>query len=119
MRNLNNNLLDAGIDRGNWTLREARAVSSDGRHIVGWAKQLDQWGAESAFLISLPPTCPADITGDGVIELADLGVLLQEYGCDNSGEPDQLPCPGDIDSDGDTDIADLAVVLGQYGTECE
>jgi hypothetical protein len=57
--------------------------------------------------------CPADLNGDGVIDLADLGILLADFGCVAPG-----PCPGDIDGDGDTDLADLGVLLAEFGTSC-
>ena len=57
--------------------------------------------------------CPADLNGDGVVDLADLGILLADFGCVAPG-----PCPGDIDGDGDTDLADLGILLSQFGTAC-
>ena len=54
-----------------------------------------------------------DLTGDGVVDLADLGVLLADFGCQAPG-----PCPGDIDGDGDTDLADLGILLSNFGQSC-
>lgn len=58
-------------------------------------------------------TCPADINGDGNVDLTDLGILLADYGCAGPG-----PCPGDVDGDGDTDLSDLGIVLAAYGQPC-
>ncbi len=58
--------------------------------------------------------CPEDLTGDGAIDLADLSVLLSEFGVLCS--PD--PCTADIDHDGDVDLADLSSLLAVFGTSC-
>jgi hypothetical protein len=47
----------------------------------------------------------ADFNGDGVVNLADLLILLEAYG---------LTTGGDIDADGDTDLSDLAALLGSF-----
>ncbi len=55
--------------------------------------------------------CPGELTGDGVVDAADLAVLLGAWG----------PCPGcDADFDGDALVGgpDLAVLLGAWGN-CE
>jgi thermitase len=58
-----------------------------------------------------PPPCPGDLNGDGVVELADLAILLADFGCAGG-------CAGDVDGDGDTDQADLAALLAVYGEPC-
>jgi hypothetical protein len=59
-------------------------------------------------------TCPGDLDGNGDVSLADLAVLLSNYGTASGATPDQ----GDIDGDGDVDLADLAVLLSSFGTTC-
>jgi chitin-binding protein len=49
--------------------------------------------------------CPGDLTLDGQVNGADLGLLLGSWG--NAG--------GDVDADGDTDGADLGMMLGSWG----
>ncbi len=56
-----------------------------------------------------PDPCPEDISGDGVIDSADLNGLLFAFG--ESGD-------GDVDGDGDTDSADLNMLLFLFGTVC-
>ncbi|HMN97158.1 MAG TPA: hypothetical protein PKC43_11770 [Phycisphaerales bacterium] len=54
------------------------------------------------------PDCPSDLTGDGVVDGADLGILLGFWGA----------CPGcaaDFNGDGVVDGADLGVLLGSWG----
>ena len=49
--------------------------------------------------------CPADLTLDGGVDGADLGILLGGWGT----------AAGDVDEDGDTDGADLGLLLGSWG----
>lgn len=54
--------------------------------------------------------CPADLTGDGAVDGADLAVLLGAWGaCDGN-------CPADLTGDDAVDGADLAVLLGAWGS---
>lgn len=51
------------------------------------------------------PSCPADLNGDGVVDGADLGIMLGAWGT-----------PGaDLNGDGTTDGADLGIMLGAWG----
>jgi sulfatase modifying factor 1 len=54
--------------------------------------------------------CPEDLSGDGTIDLVDLGVLLAYY---------EVADGGDIDGDGDTDLSDLGALLAVYGEDCQ
>ncbi len=49
---------------------------------------------------------PGDLDGDGVVNAADLSVLLGNWGA--SG-------PSDLDDDGTTNAADLSILLGNWG----
>ncbi len=49
--------------------------------------------------------CPADLTGDGVVNVSDFLALLAAW-----GTPD-----GDIDGDGDTGVTDFLELLGAWG----
>ena len=53
------------------------------------------------------PPCPADLDGNGIVNGADLGIVLGNWG--NSGA-------GDINGDGVVNGADLGAILGAYGT---
>jgi hypothetical protein len=54
--------------------------------------------------------CPGDLTGDGLVDLDDLGVLLAAFG---------VSAAGDLDGDGDTDLSDLGILLAFFGAACE
>jgi len=57
--------------------------------------------------------CLADFTGDGLVGLDDLSILLAHYGA-----PAPSPSDGDIDRDGDVDLVDLALLLAHFGLPC-
>ncbi|MCC6358159.1 MAG: hypothetical protein IT450_05410 [Phycisphaerales bacterium] len=58
--------------------------------------------------------CPADLDGNGSVDLTDLAMLLSHYGTPSgAGHGD-----GDLDGDGDVDLTDLSTLLSQFGTAC-
>jgi len=55
--------------------------------------------------------CRFDINGDNVIDTADLGILIGQFG---------TPGPGaDLNGDGVVDTADLGQLIGVFGTNCD
>jgi hypothetical protein len=55
------------------------------------------------------PPCPADLNNDGVVNGADLGLMLGSWGvC-------PAPCKADLNSDGIVNGADLGLLLGAWG----
>lgn len=63
-----------------------------------------------------PCECLADIDGDAVITLHDLGALLATYG---RGPDHPLHDPrADLNGDGVIDQQDLAILLADYGHDC-
>lgn len=60
------------------------------------------------------PTCPGDTNGDGVINAADLSVLLRGFG-------QAHPAMSGPNLNNDTTIngADLAILLSQFGGQCK
>ena len=59
-------------------------------------------------------TCTSDINGTGMVDLADLQVLLSNYGAMSGA----AWADGDLDGDGDVDLSDLQALLSEYGTSC-
>jgi len=55
-------------------------------------------------------TCAADLNFDGVVDTADLSVLIGQFGTDNE--------QGDINDDDVVDTSDLGILIGQFGTGC-
>jgi hypothetical protein len=54
------------------------------------------------------PTCPADVNGDGVVDVLDLLEVIANWGA----------CPGcasDVNGDGIVDVLDLLAVIAAWG----
>ena len=67
---------------------------------------------DAAAATALGPNAPpiGDLNLDGVVNGADLGAMLGQWGpCGGPGA-----CSGDLDFDGDVDGADLGVLLGNW-----
>ena len=90
-----------------WSLTRASAISADGSTIVGYGQ--NGFGQPEAWRVTLPIAAPCpDLGGDGIVNAADLAVLLGAWG----------PCPGcpaDLNGDGIVNAADLAILLGNWG----
>ena len=54
--------------------------------------------------------CLGDITGNGVVDAADLGILLAVWNTDGKSAPE-----ADINGDGTVNAADLGILLGAWG----
>jgi hypothetical protein len=55
-----------------------------------------------------PPLCPADINGDGLVNVTDLVAVITEWGTGNPG--------ADINDDGIVNVTDLVAVITAWGT---
>lgn len=60
-----------------------------------------------------PVDCPPDINGDGMVDTADLGLLIANFG----GTPPFVPT-ADINGDGTVNTADLGILIGAFGSTC-
>jgi len=79
----------------------------------GW--QVDNIRVELIEEVCIPPapSCPADFNGDGLVNGADLSVLLSNFGSGGA-----TPGSGDANGDGLVNGADLSVLLSAFGTSC-
>jgi probable HAF family extracellular repeat protein len=96
-------------------LIEARAISPDGRYIVGWGYDAAEWRFE-AFLLDTGPRCTAhngDVDANGCVDDADLLAVLFAFG--NTGSNLGRV---DVNCDGVVDDADLLQVLFNFGSGC-
>ena len=58
-------------------------------------------------VLLIPPTCPSDLDGDGIVDAADITLLLGAWGSADPGF--------DLDQDGVVGGGDLGVILGAWG----
>jgi formylglycine-generating enzyme required for sulfatase activity len=94
------------------TVADATDCNSDGLSDFGQILQgqlvdSDQNGVPDVCEVA---PCPADITGNGLVNGADLGLMLAAWGSDGSEQPG-----ADINADGIVNGADLAFVIGAFG----
>ena len=94
-------------------LIEARAISPDGRYIVGegYNAATRRW---EAFLLDTGPRCTAhngDVDANGCVDDADLLAVLSAFG--ERGYRNE-----DLNWDGVIDDADLLIVLFNFGSGC-
>lgn len=87
-----------------------RAINDRGDITFTYILENGQMGVAVAVADG-PPANPADFNRDGIVDGADLAILLGAWGscvdCDN--------CPADLDGNCDVDGADLAILLGNWG----
>lgn len=86
------------------SLGTAMAITPDGRTIVGWGAGA---GQPAGWIVRFPAPCPADLNGDGVVNGADLGIMLGAWGTAGGA--------ADVDGSGTVDGADLGTLLGNWG----
>ena len=55
--------------------------------------------------------CPADLNGDGTITVADVLIVLGEFGCASN-------CSADVDGDGAVTVGDVLALLSAFGEMC-
>ena len=93
-------------------------AASDG--IVGLSRgdgiPSDYLDSDLSQYAACPEECPSDLTGDGVVNLADLQMLLAAYG----SQPGDANWNATADFDGNDviDLSDLQQLLSDYGTNC-
>lgn len=106
MRDLQEAFEASGVAQG-WELYEARAISSDGRTIIGVG--LAPGPYPTSWIGRFGDTCAADLDADGDVDLGDLSLMLGAFGVSGAG---------DLTCDEATDLDDLSILLGRYGMEC-
>ena len=55
--------------------------------------------------------CPQDLNGDGAVTVADVLLILGEFGCESN-------CGADVDGDGAVSVSDVLNVLSVFGQPC-
>ena len=57
--------------------------------------------------------CPADVNGNGAIDVADVLTVLSDFGCESG-----CNTLTDLDGDGSITVADVLTVLSAFGEDC-
>jgi probable HAF family extracellular repeat protein len=91
-------------------LAEARAISPDGRYIVGYGYNAAT-GRGEAFLLDTGFPLRGDVNRNGCVDDADLLAVLFAFG--GQGYRNE-----DLNWDGIIDDADLVIVLSNFGSGC-
>lgn len=55
--------------------------------------------------------CVGDLNGDGFVSIADVLIILSDFGCASE-------CSGDLNGDGSTNINDMLLMLSVFGVPC-
>ena len=100
---------DANLGDEILAVLESTAVPIDARN-PQYAGQLGAGRLDVAAAVSAapPPPRPGDLNNDGLVDLADLSLMLNAFGSVHS-------C-ADLDGSGTVDLPDLATLLAAFGT---
>lgn len=83
-------------------------LARDGRAMIAYYDDLHQ-------SLRLAQQCPwGDLSGDGLVGLDDLSMLLSNFGTSSV----ESPLTGDFDGDGAVGLSDLSLLLSNFGTRC-
>jgi len=62
-----------------------------------------------SFPESEPEPCQGDVNGDGVVNILDLLIIIENWGCSSEH------CQGDVNGDGVVNILDLLIIIENWG----
>lgn len=100
------------------TSTEVGGPCPDGYQIIRLFMAVDDCGNTSTATQTIivnqlidPVGCSADLDVDGYITVADILLVLGEFGCSSN-------CNSDVDSDGIVGVSDILEILSQFGEAC-
>ncbi|MCH8821970.1 MAG: hypothetical protein IH984_00525 [Planctomycetes bacterium] len=88
-------------------------ISGDGKIALIGARlrDLDYFNQGAAYVFDLTGSACSDISGDGIVDITDLVVLLALWG--ECGYP--FTCPADLNGDCTTNVRDLLILFANWG----
>jgi len=72
--------------------------------------EINAGGTASLYRLNQIP-CPNDVNNDGSTTVADLLIVLSEFGCPSD-------CTADVNGDGSVTVADVLLLLSAFGSLC-
>ncbi len=92
------------------------SLNSTGQPVAVSAYFSTQPACDASFagVFVAPPACdcPMDLSGNRIIEVADILALLADFGCSGA-------CPADLSGDGVVAVADVLLLLAAFGEGCD
>lgn len=85
-------------------------LSEDGDVFGSFAASTGELGTPGSFDASACDACPADLTGDGILDLADLQLFVTSF---LAGD-----LAADITGDGILDLADVQGLVASFNAGC-
>lgn len=107
-QNPNSNALRWGTMYNFWF--DANRPPANGSATFGLFKPHSTQSVPVTLRVPSAPGIPGDLDNDGDVDLADLAMMLSNFGCNTP------PCVADINGDGQTDLGDLAILLANFGS---
>jgi probable HAF family extracellular repeat protein len=100
----------AGVALNGWELHEVQACTGNAKIIVGQAEAGSALHRQGFRLVRQPAlSCPGDASGDGVVDGADVGLLLSRWNAAPVSDWVDLNCDGRVDG------ADLGALIASWG----
>ena len=96
-------------------MRPPNGQGANNPFLAGWSGATNAGGNYAIYLTGATTLCDGDVDGNGYVELADLALLLTNYGRVNGARVNQ----GNMDGDADVDLDDLAGLLSRFGASCQ
>lgn len=94
-----------------WELPESSGIGDVRVRVVAFDHRFqDSSSTTGAFSIAMSNPCPADFTGDGVLDFFDVSAFLNAYNAMDPG--------ADLTGDGMYDFFDVSAFLNAYGAGC-
>lgn len=108
-KNTVENVFVQNPEAGAWTVRVTAAeINAPGRNEAPGVME-----ADFALVVSGGVgSCPGDVTGDRIVNFADLNVVLSQFGQVGVG------LQGDVNGDGVVNFGDLNIILSNFGLVC-
>lgn len=100
------------VTSGTWAdlLSDVQSVRFQLELVSNGGPAEDTQALDNVRLVLITPPCPGEANNDQQVDLADLNLVLANFG---TAGPD-----GDVNNDNAVDLADLNLVLANFGTDC-